>query len=103
LPAVRAGAATLEDVLELLLMKLPDDAALIVPARTAACIAMGPGITCVDGGRITEAGVASDRVCTFVALVVDCEVASLRGAVTPAVLPVLGVEDDSGASDGLDF
>ncbi len=103
MPAARAGAATLKDVLALLLIKLPDGAALIVHARSAACIAMGPGMACVEGGRTTEEGVASDGGCTFVALVVDCEAVSLRGAVTLALLPVLGVEDDCGASDELDF
>ncbi len=60
-------------------------------------------MTCVAGGRTTEEGIASDGACTFVALIVGCEGASLRGAVMPALLPVLGVEDDCGASDGLDF
>ncbi len=103
LPAARAGAAKPADVLALLLIKLPDGVAPLVAARSAACVAMGTGMTSVDDGRTAEEGVASDGVCTFVAMVVDCEAASLEGAETPALLPVLGVEDDCGASDGLDF
>ena len=91
------------NVLALLLTTLPDGAALFVPSRSTASIAMGAGMTCIDGGRTTEDGVASDGVCTFVALFVDCEAALLEGAETPALFPVLGVADGCGSCDELDF